>query len=130
MQYERKNLAEMGSVHREESGDTCGLYGLEGGMNKIMNRLKSFEKLWNKWVIDPLQLSRAGFYYTGVDDCIKCFSCKGVLEDWNITYEIWTEHAFWFPGCQHVKNIKGEEFIDNIQKKWIQDGVIHCKNNV
>lgn len=89
-------------------------------MNRVQNRLRTFEKQWNKWFIDPLELSRAGFYYTKLCDHVKCFSCGGVLEDWNITDEIWEEHAFWFPDCQHVKNIKGNKFIADIRRKWLQ----------
>lgn len=89
-------------------------------MCKAQNRLKTFEERWNKWHIDPLELTRAGFYYIGISNCVKCFSCGVGLEDWNITDNIWLEHAFWSPHCQHVKNVKGDEFVENIMRNWFE----------
>ena len=39
-----------------------------------LTRLRTFPDLYD----DIESLARAGFYYTGVDDILKCFSCKTV----------------------------------------------------
>ncbi|KAK2182415.1 hypothetical protein NP493_354g00014 [Ridgeia piscesae] len=60
-------------------------------------------------------LARAGFYYTGIEDSVKCFSCNGTLRNWEREDDAWTEHARWFPRCNYVRTVKGEPFIRSVQ---------------
>ncbi|XP_012264181.2 baculoviral IAP repeat-containing protein 7 [Athalia rosae] len=59
----------------------------------------------------PQMLADAGFYYTGVEDQVRCFYCSGGLHNWEATDDAWTEHARWFPKCGFVSLVKGQEFI-------------------
>ncbi len=86
---------------------------------KVRERVKSFvSPSWKKIFIDTLYWSKAGFYFFESPDRLKCFSCNIVLSDWNITDDPWIEHAFWNPSCQHVRDIKGDDFISDINRKW------------
>ncbi|XP_012151449.1 death-associated inhibitor of apoptosis 2 isoform X2 [Megachile rotundata] len=59
----------------------------------------------------PEMLSSAGFYYDGFGDHVRCFHCDGGLRDWETTDDAWTEHAKWFPKCEFVNLVRGQEFI-------------------
>ncbi|KAK2159126.1 hypothetical protein NP493_1745g00011 [Ridgeia piscesae] len=79
------------------------------------SRLSSF----SRWPQNSHQtaggLARAGFFYTGIADCVKCFSCNGTLRSWEKRDDPWTEHARWFPRCNYVRTVKGEAFIRSVQ---------------
>ncbi|XP_076245579.1 death-associated inhibitor of apoptosis 2 [Calliopsis andreniformis] len=59
----------------------------------------------------PEMLASAGFYYTGFGDHVRCFHCDGGLRNWETTDGAWTEHARWFPKCEFVNLVRGQEFI-------------------
>ncbi|CAL1545888.1 unnamed protein product [Lymnaea stagnalis] len=42
---------------------------------------------------------RAGFYYTGAGDRVKCFKCSGELEHWKPGDDPIKEHGEKFPNC-------------------------------
>ncbi|CAG2104518.1 unnamed protein product [Medioppia subpectinata] len=68
-------------------------------------RLSTYSKDWNKQCSRTSEsLAEAGFYMVGT---LRSFSR-------HITKDVWTEHAFWFPWCEFVIVIKGEEFIDQV----------------
>lgn len=41
----------------------------------------------------PTELADAGFYYTGVQDRVRCFHCGLVLHSWEPTGLPWHAHA-------------------------------------
>lgn len=65
-------------------------------------RLKSFKN----WPVEkkqkPFELADAGFYYSGEDDRVICFSCNGSLLSWVENDEPWTQHAFYYPWCSFI----------------------------
>lgn len=84
-----------------------------------IDRLLSFNQPhWDYNTIDPYELAAAGFYYTGIDDKVKCFICNGIIGEWNYTDNAWKEHAFWFPKCKFVLKEKGPVFVASIKKSW------------
>lgn len=86
-----------------------------------LDRLISFNKCrWMKYIVDPKALSAAGFYYMGIDDKVKCFSCGCIIGDWNFTDNPWEEHAFWSPSCKFVLHEKGSMFVAGVKKRWGQ----------
>ncbi|KAK3098075.1 hypothetical protein FSP39_015924 [Pinctada imbricata] len=66
----------------------------------------------------PEQLAKAGFFYAGFGDNVKCFFCDGGLRNWEPGDDPWTEHARWFPKCNYVRNVRGEQYIRTIQSKY------------
>jgi len=78
------------------------------------SRLYSFRN-WTH-IINPIKLSEAGFFYTGVEDFVQCFSCSGILKDWDDENDDpWEQHALWLPNCQYLKQMKGVDYIQSVQ---------------
>jgi len=66
------------------------------------NRLLSFQA----WPTDAkayaFQLSRSGFYYSGVGDEVICFACEGKMKDWQDGDVPMQKHIQKYPGCPFV----------------------------
>ena len=73
------------------------------------SRLATY-KNWQLANPTPEQLSKAGMYYTGVSDIVKCFHCDISLGQWTLLDDAWTEHALYSPRCSFVRLIKGDTF--------------------
>ncbi|KAH8371726.1 hypothetical protein KR093_008727, partial [Drosophila rubida] len=80
-------------------------------------RLRSFEDWPRNMKQKPQQLAEAGFFYTGVGDRVRCFSCGGGLKDWDDNDEPWEQHALWLRDCRFVKLIKGQLYIDLVNEE-------------
>eukprot|EP00099_Drosophila_melanogaster_P009183 NP_001261916.1 Death-associated inhibitor of apoptosis 1, isoform D [Drosophila melanogaster] len=80
-------------------------------------RLRTFEAWPRNLKQKPHQLAEAGFFYTGVGDRVRCFSCGGGLMDWNDNDEPWEQHALWLSQCRFVKLMKGQLYIDTVAAK-------------
>lgn len=73
----------------------------------------------------PAQLSDAGFFYEGKGDRVSCFSCGGGLKDWYPEDDPWEQHAMNYKDCQYLIQMKGAEFVKQVQEK--KKGVIEKK---
>ena len=61
-------------------------------------------------------LADSGFFFVGLQDCVICFSCFRVLCLVDIgNQNVWSLHAGISPTCRHVINIKGRQFVQDIQ---------------
>ena len=58
--------------------------------------------------------ARAGFYFTGVNDHIRCFECKTTLLDINYDEDIHSQHAFWSPQCPYLLEKKNAYFVETV----------------
>ncbi len=85
--------------------------------------------------IKPRDLAEAGFFYLGkynhictiflnftekilgTGDNTLCFHCNGGLKEWAAEDDPWIEHAAWFPRCNFLIVVKGQEFIDWARRK-------------
>uniref|UniRef100_A0A1B0DCW6 Uncharacterized protein n=1 Tax=Phlebotomus papatasi TaxID=29031 RepID=A0A1B0DCW6_PHLPP len=80
-------------------------------------RLRTFAQ----WPVPEIQrgdvLAQAGFYYQGNQDQVRCFQCDGGLKCWLADDDPWCEHARWFPKCQFVQLMKGQAYIESVQRK-------------
>ncbi|XP_053281532.1 baculoviral IAP repeat-containing protein 7 [Pleuronectes platessa] len=79
------------------------------------SRLTTFHNWPTEASIQPDILTRAGFFYTGHGDNVKCFYCDGGLRNWEPGDDPWQEHAKWFPRCEFLIQSRGQEYISNIQ---------------
>ncbi|NWX76124.1 BIRC1 protein, partial [Alca torda] len=61
----------------------------------------------------PDLLARAGFFFTGKKDTVRCFACGGCLGNWEDGDDPWREHAKWFPECEFLQSKKSSEEIKN-----------------
>ncbi|XP_078665406.1 E3 ubiquitin-protein ligase XIAP-like [Branchiostoma floridae x Branchiostoma belcheri] len=70
--------------------------------------------IWRTW--DPLQpreLAKAGFFYTGSEDRVQCFCCKGILRNWEVGDQAMNKHHRHYPSCPFIRNFKiGRHYTD------------------
>ena len=72
-------------------------------MKEERSRLLTFRDAWSQEVpVTPAQLARAGFFFTGVADRVKCAFCFGALRNWEDGDCAMREHALYFPNCPFV----------------------------
>jgi baculoviral IAP repeat-containing protein 7/8 len=84
-------------------------------------RLDSFD-LWptNK-TQKPDALAKAGLFYVGIKDCVKCYFCNGGLWNWYPGDDPWTEHKRRFPKCgfiqlkKHKIQLKKRNHLETIE---------------
>ncbi|XP_012585345.1 PREDICTED: baculoviral IAP repeat-containing protein 2 isoform X1 [Condylura cristata] len=81
-------------------------------------RLRTFTYWPSSVPVRPEQLASAGFYCVGRNDDVKCFCCDGGLRCWESGDDPWMEHAKWFPRCEFLIRMKGQEFVDEIQARY------------
>ncbi|ELW64946.1 Baculoviral IAP repeat-containing protein 3 [Tupaia chinensis] len=87
-------------------------------MQTLAARFKTFFNWPSSVAVHPEQLASAGFYYVGHSDDVKCFCCDGGLRCWESGDDPWVEHAKWFPRCEYLIRIKGQEFISRVQASY------------
>lgn len=78
----------------------------------------------------PLQLSKAGFFYSQYGDMVICFSCGGKLKGWIKGCDPWEEHAIWFPQCSFIKLQKGASFVSFIRRLKISKLQTHTREEL
>ncbi|XP_049634516.1 baculoviral IAP repeat-containing protein 2 [Suncus etruscus] len=81
-------------------------------------RLRTFMCWPSSVPVHPEQLASAGFYCVGRNDDVKCFCCDGGLRCWEAGDDPWVEHAKWFPRCEFLICMKGQEFVNEIQARY------------
>ncbi|XP_031200185.1 baculoviral IAP repeat-containing protein 3 isoform X1 [Mastomys coucha] len=81
-------------------------------------RVRTFSDWPSSAPVHPQELASAGFYYTGHSDDVKCFCCDGGLRCWESGDDPWVEHAKWFPRCEYLIRIKGQEFVSQVQASY------------
>ncbi|XP_068118512.1 baculoviral IAP repeat-containing protein 7 isoform X2 [Hyperolius riggenbachi] len=82
-------------------------------------RLSTFHNWPQHTGVTPAQLARAGFFYTGHRDNVKCFHCDGELRNWESGDDPWREHAKWFPRCEFLVQSMGPAYIRAVQDQLI-----------
>uniref|UniRef100_A0A3Q3NAH1 Baculoviral IAP repeat containing 2 n=1 Tax=Mastacembelus armatus TaxID=205130 RepID=A0A3Q3NAH1_9TELE len=107
---------------RGDRADNVSLAGAVNVSNPAMQqseeRLLTFVNWPTRIPVRPDQLSKAGFYYVGRNDDVKCFCCDGGLRCWESGDDPWVEHAKWFPRCEYLLQEKGQEFVHQIQARF------------
>lgn len=66
-------------------------------------RLDSFKEWPPESGMDPKRLAKAGFYSTGIKDQVKCFSCHGIIENWQFGDVAIAKHKIMFPQCLFIR---------------------------
>ena len=83
----------------------------------MSKRLETFTHWPLDYFLNPKDLTEAGFFYTGVSDNIKCFSCGIVLNNWQPFDDIYEQHIIFSPKCKYLIFKKGIDFVKNYAKK-------------
>nr|3M1D_A Chain A, Baculoviral IAP repeat-containing protein 2 [Homo sapiens]3M1D_B Chain B, Baculoviral IAP repeat-containing protein 2 [Homo sapiens] len=55
--------------------------------------------------VSERSLARAGFYYTGVNDKVKCFCCGLMLDNWKLGDSPIQKHKQLYPSCSFIQNL-------------------------
>ena len=66
----------------------------------------------------PLELAVSGFFYTGEEDHVQCFSCKLKLHNWEEGEIAWVEHSKWKPYCSYLYLIKDHQSIYHTHRQF------------
>ena len=85
-------------------------------MRNLQDRLASFLGSWPDNILQAsiLQLAESGFYYLGISDKAKCFSCGGGLQNWSYFDNPDVEHSKYYPTCEFLLQKRGGSFIQGI----------------
>ncbi|XP_069131314.1 baculoviral IAP repeat-containing protein 7-like isoform X1 [Argopecten irradians] len=86
----------------------------------LATRLSSFRKWPTSLQQQPEDLARAGLFYEGRNDYVRCFHCGGGLREWDPEDDPFYEHARWFPSCPFLRLTKGDKFIMGVQSGSIE----------
>nr|CAB3225607.1 ZF(RING)-14 zinc finger protein [Phallusia mammillata] len=88
-------------------------YPVSPHMRNEETRFETFDHRWPASQVNatPRQIARAGFFFLGERDRVKCWYCNGGLQNWDPQDEPWTEHAKWFPTCEFLLQRKGPDFV-------------------
>uniref|UniRef100_H2Z962 Uncharacterized protein n=1 Tax=Ciona savignyi TaxID=51511 RepID=H2Z962_CIOSA len=91
--YQRIELATIASATDKQL-----FHGLD--LRKESDRMKTFE-VWpaQNRTVSSVHLAQSGFFYFGNLDRVQCFSCGGVLRNWNYGDNVNNEHRRHFPHC-------------------------------
>ena len=71
-------------------------------MSLVGNRVRTYMYWPSTSSVNVFELARAGFVFTGVDDVVKCFQCKGTLKMWKPGDDPMEGHKEYYPDCPHV----------------------------
>ncbi|KAM4808283.1 LOW QUALITY PROTEIN: baculoviral IAP repeat-containing protein 1 [Rhinophrynus dorsalis] len=85
-------------------------------------RLESFKEWPENAHANPADLAGAGFYYTGVADAVKCFTCGIHVHSFEPGDDPYSEHMKFSPGCAFLhkltsvndKDIQNENQLDSL----------------
>lgn len=66
------------------------------------DRLTSFEG-WPLPFLSPIELAKAGFYYTKKEDIVRCPFCSIELSKWEPGDDVVSDHERWAPQCLFVR---------------------------
>ncbi|XP_053389435.1 baculoviral IAP repeat-containing protein 7-A-like [Mercenaria mercenaria] len=84
------------------------------------NRFLSFQTSPFDNINQNRDFARAGFYYKGSGDILKCYYCGGEVRNWEHRMDPWAEHARWYPRCHFLREQKGEAFIEQFRINVLQ----------
>ncbi|XP_030625349.1 baculoviral IAP repeat-containing protein 7 [Chanos chanos] len=76
--------------------------GEQPGMRSEEERFRTFHNWPRDAPVNPADLARAGFYFLGYGDTVRCFCCEGVLRYWVHGDSPLDEHRRHFPSCDFV----------------------------
>ncbi|TRZ00968.1 hypothetical protein DNTS_021544 [Danionella cerebrum] len=79
----------------------------DGDWSSMVNRVKSFERFPHSDGVSAQRLARAGFYFTGDGDRVRCFSCSATVQDWHRGDAPLERHQQASPECRFLSCAHG-----------------------
>lgn len=77
-------------------------------MTVYENRLKSYDVKWVLKHITPVQMAKAGFYFLGRQDNVRCTFCNEEFSYWSKDEIPFLEHFERCPSCPFFQESQGE----------------------
>ncbi|XP_052005209.1 E3 ubiquitin-protein ligase XIAP-like isoform X2 [Xyrauchen texanus] len=77
-------------------------------------RLISFQHFPRSQEVSAERLARAGFYYTGEADRVRCFSCNATVEDWKSGDAPLQRHQLASPACSFLSCAHGLNVLNDL----------------
>ncbi|NXR05971.1 BIR protein, partial [Semnornis frantzii] len=93
-----ENSSFLGSVMKQSAFSCEFKYDL----SCELYRMSTFSTFPRNVPVSERSLARAGFYYTGVQDKVKCFSCGLTLDSWQPGDNAMEKHKQLYPNCSFV----------------------------
>jgi len=78
------------------------------------NRLRTFDGVWKLQFITPNQMAKAGLYYLGIQDRVRCLFCSKEFDYWQHGDDPLVEHKRQSPQCPFFNESTGEYQINVI----------------
>lgn len=85
---------------RKQSDFSCEL---KYDLSCELYRMSTFSTFPRNVPVSERSLARAGFYYTGVQDKVKCFTCGLTLDNWQPGDNAMEKHKQLYPSCSFVQ---------------------------
>lgn len=79
--------------------------------------------------VSERSLARAGFYYTGVIDKVKCFRCGLMLDNWKPGDNPVEKHKKLYPSCSFVQKLAPEDSAGPTPKSVSSPGRHSCSHS-
>nr|XP_033803888.1 inhibitor of apoptosis protein-like [Geotrypetes seraphini]XP_033803889.1 inhibitor of apoptosis protein-like [Geotrypetes seraphini]XP_033803890.1 inhibitor of apoptosis protein-like [Geotrypetes seraphini] len=79
-------------------------YELKYDFSCELYRMSTFSSFPTNVPVSERSLARAGFYYTGVNDKVKCFSCGLMLDNWKPGDNALEKHKQLYPSCNFIQS--------------------------
>ncbi|CAI9616074.1 unnamed protein product [Staurois parvus] len=92
-------------------------------------RMESYAKFPSSCPISAPTLARAGFYYTGIQDRVECFSCKAIAEAWQHGDTAIGRHRKISPNCKFINAYSSRSEVIQTQEPTIQNLNPHLEMN-
>lgn len=86
-----------------------------------IQRLETYRNFPPDCPVKPEILAKAGFFYTGIGDTVRCFYCDMGLHSLERGDDPWEEHARHYPNCSNLESAKGREYIELVQRRSSPD---------
>ncbi|KAM8976739.1 baculoviral IAP repeat-containing protein 2 [Pelodytes ibericus] len=67
-------------------------------------RMSTYSTFPSNVPVTERSLAKAGFYYTGTDDKVKCFTCGLMLDNWKLGDVAAEKHKKLYPSCTFIQN--------------------------
>ena len=84
---------------------SANMFELKYDLSCELYRMSTYSTFPAGVPVSERSLARAGFYYTGVNDKVKCFCCGLMLDNWKQGDNPIEKHKKLYPSCSFVQNL-------------------------
>lgn len=84
---------------------TASINSITMDLSCELYRISTFSKFPVNAPVSERSLAKAGFYYVGTDDKVKCFNCNLMLDNWKKGDNAVEKHKKLYPSCSFIQNV-------------------------